>query len=66
MTTPALARAAGVKEWMLRAAIRRGFIAAPGKVGPMMLWAAADYPRVIAGLRRAGYLPPEGTARHGP
>ena len=65
MTTPEIAAAAGVPEWRLRAAVRRGFVEAPGKVGPMMLWRAGDLPRVIDGLVGAGYLP-RGTSAEEP
>ena len=57
LTTPQVAAAAGVPEWQLRAAVRRGLIAPPAKVGPMMLWRAADLDRVRQGLIDAGYLP---------
>ena len=55
-TTPEIASAAGVAEWQLRAAVRRGFVEAPPKVGPMLLWCAADLERVRAGLTAAGYI----------
>ncbi len=59
MTTPRLAAAVPVAEWALRAAIRRGFIAPPMKIGPTWAWAAEDLDRVRRGLREAGYLPAE-------
>ncbi len=65
LTTPQIAAAAGVPEWQLRAAIRRGFIEAPAKVGPMLLWQAADLERVRSGLRAAGYLESNGEEDHG-
>ncbi len=65
MTTPQLAAAVPVAEWALRAAIRRGFIAPPMKIGPTWVWAAEDLDRVRRGLQAAGYLPSE-TAPDGP
>lgn len=59
LTTPAMASAAGVPEWMLRAAVRRRFIDPPAKVGPTWAWRPEDLARVRDGLRRAGYLPAE-------
>ncbi|HVS37414.1 MAG TPA: hypothetical protein VMS17_17765 [Gemmataceae bacterium] len=65
MTTVEMAGACGVPPWQLQAAMRRGFIQPPRKVGPLFAWPAGDLERVRRGLREAGNLPAE-TAPDGP
>jgi hypothetical protein len=37
-------------------AVRAGKIAEPPRCGPFRAWKPSDLPRVVEGLRRAGYL----------
>jgi hypothetical protein len=41
---------------MITAAVKRGFLAEPPRVGPFRMWTEADLPRVKAALVQAGYL----------
>ena len=56
LTTAALAKLAGVEPWQLLRAVRAGKIAEPPRCGPFRAWKPSDLPRVVEGLRRAGYL----------
>jgi hypothetical protein len=56
LTTGDLCRRLGVLPWHVLAAIRRGYLAEPARVGIYRLWTEADLPRIREALVRAGYL----------
>ena len=56
LTTGEIAKACGADRWQVLAAIRRGFLGEPGRLGPFRLWSDADVPRVKVALIAAGYL----------
>lgn len=49
-----------VETWKIRAAIARGFLAEPPRVGIARAWAQSELPKLERALRKAGYLPSEG------
>jgi len=57
LTTAQVAERLGVPLWWLRSMLHRKVLAAPGKIGPVFVWTAADLPRVKSALVAEGYLP---------
>jgi len=55
-TTGQVANHFGVELWQVLAAIRRGLISEPKRVGHYRFFTEADLPAVEAGLRQGGYL----------
>ena len=55
LTTNQIAKLCGVDRWQVLAAIRRGFLSEPRRIGCYRVWAAADVERVVEALSAAGY-----------
>ena len=53
-TTGDLAQHFGVPSWRVLAAIRRGFLGEPERVGIYRVWTEEDLPRVREALVKAG------------
>ncbi len=60
LTTGELAHECGVDRWHILAAIRRGFLTEPGRIGVYRVWTIGDVARVVDAMTRAGYLRPGG------
>jgi DNA-binding MarR family transcriptional regulator len=56
LTTEDIARLVGVRRWQVLAAIRRGFLPEPRRIGCYRVWTSADVDRVGKALEAAGYL----------
>jgi DNA-binding MarR family transcriptional regulator len=57
LTTGELAKLCNADAWQVLAAIRRGFLPEPLRIGHFRLWTPSDVDRVVQALTAAGYLP---------